>query len=59
MINIKLNGKAQEKLTAEFIKKLPETGIFEGTYHCPPEKEDHEFRKALGVKYLDWNEDDE
>ena len=30
MTNIKFNGKAMEKLTADFIKKLPDVGIFEG-----------------------------
>ena len=57
MINIKLNGKPMEKLTPDFIRKLPDAGVFEGTYFCPPEKEDQEFRKSLGVKYLDWQED--
>jgi hypothetical protein len=54
MTEIKMGGKAVEKLTPEFIKRVPETGIFEGTYFCPPEKEILDFREALGRKYLDW-----
>jgi len=49
-----MGGKAVEKLTPEFIKRVPETGIFEGTYFCPPDKEMLDFREALGRKYLDW-----
>ena len=58
LIDIKLNNKPMEKLTAEFMKKLPEQGMLECTYTCEPEKEDKEFRKSLGVKYLDWESDE-
>jgi hypothetical protein len=54
MAEIKMNGKAVEKLTPEFVKRVPETGVFEGTYFCPPEKEILEYREAMGRKYLDW-----
>ena len=54
MTEIKIGGKVVEKLAPEFIRKVPETGIFEGTYFCPPEKELLDFREALGRKYLDW-----
>ena len=40
MTNIKLNGKAVEKMTRDFARKPPEVGAFELTYACPPEKED-------------------
>jgi len=54
MQEIRLNGKAVEKLTNDFIKSLPQSGTFEGTYVCPPEKENFAFRESLGAKYLDW-----
>lgn len=56
MENIKLNGKPMEKMTREFARRPPESGIFEVTYACPPGKEDNAFRVATGVKYLDWPE---
>jgi hypothetical protein len=54
MTEIKIDGKAVEKLAPDFIKKIPEKGSFEGTYFCPPDKENSEFRESLGRKYLDW-----
>ena len=54
MQEIKVNNKAVEKVSNEFIKSLPTSGMFEGTYLCPPEKEDFAFRESLGAKYLDW-----
>ena len=40
MTNIKLNGKAMEKMTKDFARKPPDVGVIELTYACPPEKED-------------------
>ena len=40
MENIKVNGKAMEKMTRDFARKPPDTGVFEGTLAVPPEKED-------------------
>jgi len=54
---IKLNGKPMEKMSKEFTRKPPDSGVIELTYACPPEKEDKAFRVSLGVKYLDWPED--
>ncbi len=34
MTNVSLNGKAIEAVNSEFIAKLPDTGVFEGTYIC-------------------------
>ena len=45
MENIKVNGKLMDKMTRDFARKPPETGIFEATYACPSEKEDQAFRK--------------
>lgn len=56
MTNIKISSKAVEKLTLDFVRKVPETGIFEGIYFCPPDKENLDFRESLGRKYLDWRE---
>ena len=43
-----------EKLTGDFIRKMPEVGQFECTYFCEPDKESKEYRLAMGAKYLDW-----
>jgi hypothetical protein len=56
MTDIKLGGKPVEKLTVDFVKRVPETGVFECTYCCPSEKESAEFREATGRKYLDWTD---
>lgn len=56
MTDIKMGGKTVEKLTADFAKRVPETGIFEGTYCCTEEKENKDFREAIGRKYLDWTD---
>lgn len=50
---IKLNNKVVE-VNAEFAATLPETGMFEGTYVCPPEKAKMDLRQKLGTKYLSW-----
>jgi hypothetical protein len=34
MTNVFLDGKEYEKIDKEFIDKLPQSGIFEGTYIC-------------------------
>lgn len=54
MANVHFNGKAIETINKEFIDKLGETGIFEGTYICQPENIKEDLREKLGVKYLDW-----
>ena len=54
MTEIKLNGKPVDSINSDFMANLPETGIFEGTYICPPEKAKTEVRTRIGVKYLDW-----
>uniref|UniRef100_A0A7S3CSU1 Uncharacterized protein n=1 Tax=Strombidium rassoulzadegani TaxID=1082188 RepID=A0A7S3CSU1_9SPIT len=51
---VKMNGKTIEALSADFLASLPDSGTFEGTYICPPEKEKQESRVKIGVKYLDW-----
>jgi hypothetical protein len=53
MTEIKMNNKVIE-VNAEFSSSLPETGTFEGTYVCPPEKAKMELRQKLGTKYLSW-----
>ena len=54
MKDVKLNGKPVDAVNSEFVQNLPPTGIFEGTYICPPEKEREELRMKLGVKFLNW-----
>ena len=56
MKEIKLNGKPLETINAEFIAGLPDSGIFEGTYICPPDKVKPEARAKVGAKYLDWEQ---
>jgi hypothetical protein len=53
MTEIKMNSKTIE-VNAEFASALPETGVFEATYICPPEKVKLESRQKLGTKYLGW-----
>ena len=54
MQQIKMNGKAMESVSMDFLSNLPPTGTFEGMYVCAPEKEKEDLRVKLGVKYLDW-----
>ena len=54
MTNVHLDGKSQESINKEFIDKLGESGIFEGTYICLPANIKEEVREKLGQKYLDW-----
>jgi hypothetical protein len=49
----KINGKPVT-VNQELFVGLPTAGIFEGSYVCPVEKEKHEVRVKLGVKYLGW-----
>lgn len=54
MKDIKVNGKAMEKIDADFAANMPDKGTFEGTYVCPPEKVKDDLRKKIGTKYLSW-----
>ena len=54
MTELKYQAKPMDRLTAEFVRKMPEAGVFECTYGCDPDKENREFRVTLGAKYLDW-----
>jgi len=42
MTEIKLNGRPVEKLTQDFVRKMPEVGMVELTYYCELEKENRE-----------------
>lgn len=44
MTDITYLGKPMDKLNNDFVRKIPETGIFEGTYFCEPDKENKAFR---------------
>lgn len=52
--NVHFDGKPIEPLTKEFIDKLGETGVFEGTYICQPSNIKEDVREKLAQKYLDW-----
>jgi hypothetical protein len=54
MSDIKVNGKAVEKLTPEMVRNLGDRGTFECKYECPKEKVKVEAREKLGQKYLEW-----
>ena len=54
MSNVSLDGKVIETVTKEFVDKLGETGIFEGTYICQPGNINEEIREKMGQKYLDY-----
>jgi len=52
---VTLHGKEVAAVNKEFIDKLPDQGLFEGTYVCAPENIKLEIREKLGCKYLDWS----
>lgn len=54
MTNVSLNGKSTETVNKEFVDKIGDSGIFEGTYICQPTNVKEEAREKLGQKYLDW-----
>lgn len=58
MTNCSLNMKPLDEINKEFADKLPDQGIFEGTYVTPEENADHEAREKVGRKYFDWTSDD-
>lgn len=52
--NVSMDGKSTETLNKEFIDKLNDSGVFEGTYICQPTNIKEEVREKLAAKYLDW-----
>ncbi len=58
MASVSLDGVPQEEINKEFADKLPETGIFEGSYVTPEEAADNELREKIGRKYLGWTPED-
>jgi hypothetical protein len=54
MTNVSLDSKSAESLNKEFIDKLGDTGVFEGTYICQPANVKEEVREKMGQKFLDW-----
>lgn len=54
MSNVSLDGKACETVNKEFVDKLGDNGVFEGTYICPPTSVNDDLRERLGQKYLDF-----
>lgn len=54
MTNVSLDGKSTETVNKEFIDKLGDSGIFEGTYICLPANIKEDVREKLANKYLDW-----
>ncbi len=54
MTNVSFEGKPVETVNKEFMDKLLDKGIFEGTYICQPANIKEEIREKLGQKYLDW-----
>ena len=57
MTEIKVHGKAVEKMSNEVIKSFGEKGSFECRYVCPPAKVKLDAREKLGGKYLEWTVD--
>ena len=58
MTNVILDGKAFAEIDKEFADKLPDTGIFEGSYITPEDAANIETREKIGRKYFDWTSDD-
>ena len=59
MTNVVLDGKTFTEIDKEFVDKLPEEGIFEGSYVTTEDSADIEAREKLGRKYFDWTSDDQ
>jgi hypothetical protein len=59
MSNVHMNSKPVETINKDFVDKLPETGVFEGTYICQQANIRDDIREKLGVKYLDWDVSEE
>ena len=57
MTNVQMDGKPIEKVTPEFVNKLGEKGVFEGTYICQAQNVKEDVREKIGQKYLDWEEE--
>ncbi len=57
MTNVHVEGKPIETVNKEFMDKLPEKGIFEGTYICQQQNIKEEVRENLGKKYLAWEDE--
>ena len=55
MTNVHLDGKPIDAINKEFIDKLPDKGVFEGTYICQQQNIKEEVRENLGKKYLEWD----
>lgn len=58
MTNVVLDGKPYTEIDKEFSDKLPDDGIFEGSFVTPEESADLETREKIGRKYFDWTPDD-
>ena len=56
MTSVQLDNKPVETINKEFVDKLPDKGIFEGTYVCQQLNIKEDIREKLGQKYLDWEE---
>jgi hypothetical protein len=54
MTNVSMDGKSTESINKEFVDKLGDSGVFEGTYICLPANVKEDIREKLGQKYLDW-----
>ena len=49
-----MDGTPVEAVNKEFMDKLGDEGIFEGTYICQLSNIKEDVREKLGMKYLDW-----
>lgn len=54
MTAVKVGGTVVDKMSNDVMRSLPDTGTFECTYLCPPEKVKIEARDKLGQKYFEW-----
>jgi hypothetical protein len=48
MTNLKVGGQTIEKANNEVLRQITDSGAFECSYQCPPEKEKLETREKLG-----------
>ncbi len=54
MTGLKVGGQTIEKANNEVIRQITDSGTFECSYQCPPEKVKLDVREKVGQKFLEW-----
>ena len=54
MTGLKVGKQSIEKPSNDVIRQITDSGTFECSYNCPPEKVKMDVREKLGQKFLEW-----